>query len=81
MRKEKSDHLLHLQVHSVGQSSELRITNRKRVKHKKLNSLAVNNARGLIGFHAGILEFIHPATGKCMHFETSVPAVLKKLFE
>ena len=33
-----------------------------------------------LGLHAGILEFFHPATGKRIHFETPVPAVLKKLF-
>jgi 23S rRNA pseudouridine1911/1915/1917 synthase len=34
-----------------------------------------------LGLHAGILEFFHPATGKIMHFETPVPAVMEKLFE
>jgi 23S rRNA pseudouridine1911/1915/1917 synthase len=36
---------------------------------------------GRLGLHAGILEFFHPATGKCMHFETPVPAIMVKLFE
>jgi len=34
-----------------------------------------------LGLHAGILEFFHPATGKRMHYETPVPAVMDKLFE
>jgi 23S rRNA pseudouridine1911/1915/1917 synthase len=34
-----------------------------------------------LALHAGILEFFHPATGKTMHFETPVPAVMEKLFE
>jgi 23S rRNA pseudouridine1911/1915/1917 synthase len=34
-----------------------------------------------LGLHAGIMEFFHPATGKRMHFETPIPAVLEKLFE
>jgi len=36
---------------------------------------------GRLGLHAGILEFFHPATGKSMHFETPVPAIMVKLFE
>jgi 23S rRNA pseudouridine1911/1915/1917 synthase len=42
---------------------------------------ATTNPLGRLGLHAGILEFFHPATGKRMHFETPVPAVLEKLFE
>jgi 23S rRNA pseudouridine1911/1915/1917 synthase len=42
---------------------------------------AATNPLGRLGLHAGILEFFHPATGKSMHFETPVPAVLEKLFE
>jgi 23S rRNA pseudouridine1911/1915/1917 synthase len=42
---------------------------------------AATDPLGRLGLHAGILEFFHPATGKCMHFETPVPAVLEKLFE
>jgi 23S rRNA pseudouridine1911/1915/1917 synthase len=42
---------------------------------------AATNPLGRLGLHAGILEFFHPATGKRMHFETPVPAVLEKLFE
>lgn len=33
-----------------------------------------------LALHAGILEFTHPTTGECMHFETPVPAILDKLF-
>ena len=33
-----------------------------------------------LALHAGILEFTHPVTGECMHFETPVPAFLDKLF-
>ena len=42
---------------------------------------AATDPLGRLGLHAGILEFFHPATGKCLHFETPVPAVFKKLFE
>ena len=42
---------------------------------------AATNPLGRLGLHAGILEFFHPATGKRMHFETPVPAVLEKMFE
>jgi 23S rRNA pseudouridine1911/1915/1917 synthase len=42
---------------------------------------ATTNPLGRLGLHAGILEFFHPATGKHMHFETPVPAVMEKLFE
>lgn len=42
---------------------------------------AATNPLGRLALHAGILEFFHPATGKRMHFETPVPAVLEKLFE
>jgi 23S rRNA pseudouridine1911/1915/1917 synthase len=41
---------------------------------------AVTNPLGRLGLHAGILEFFHPTTGKRMHFETPVPAVMEKLF-
>jgi 23S rRNA pseudouridine1911/1915/1917 synthase len=41
---------------------------------------ATTNPLGRLGLHAGILEFFHPATGKRMHFETPVPAVLEKIF-
>jgi len=34
-----------------------------------------------LALHAGILEFYHPVTGECMHFETPVPAILDKLFQ
>ena len=42
---------------------------------------AATNPLGRLGLHAGILEFFHPATGKRIHFETPVPAVLEKLVE
>ena len=42
---------------------------------------AATNPLGRLGLHAAILEFFHPATGKRMHFETLVPAVMEKLFE
>src|SRR5450759_2144031 len=42
---------------------------------------AVTDPLRRLGLHAGILEFFHPATGKCMHFETTVPVVLERLFE
>jgi 23S rRNA pseudouridine1911/1915/1917 synthase len=42
---------------------------------------AATDPLGRLGLHAGILEFFHPATGKCMHFETPIPAVMEKLFE
>jgi len=42
---------------------------------------AATDPLGRLGLHAGILEFLHPATGKCMHFETPVPAVMERLFE
>jgi len=32
-----------------------------------------------LALHAGILEFTHPAKGRCMHFETPVPAIFEKL--
>jgi 23S rRNA pseudouridine1911/1915/1917 synthase len=41
---------------------------------------AATDPLGRLGLHAGILEFFHPATGKCMHFETPVPVALNKLF-
>ena len=41
---------------------------------------AATDPIGRLGLHAGILEFFHPATGKCLHFETPVPGVLEKLF-
>ena len=42
---------------------------------------AVTDPLRRLALHAGILEFFHPATGKSMHFETPVPAVMEKLFE
>lgn len=42
---------------------------------------AATDPLGRLGLHAGILEFFHPATGKSMHFETPVPAIMEKLFE
>jgi 23S rRNA pseudouridine1911/1915/1917 synthase len=33
-----------------------------------------------LALHAGILEFVHPITGECMHFETPVPAMFDQLF-
>ena len=33
-----------------------------------------------LALHAGILEFSHPITGECMHFETPVPAIFETLF-
>ena len=41
---------------------------------------AATDPLGRLGLHAGILEFFHPATGKCLHFESSVPRVMEKLF-
>ena len=34
-----------------------------------------------LALHAGILEFIHPATGKSMHFETPVPGVMENIIK
>jgi 23S rRNA pseudouridine1911/1915/1917 synthase len=34
-----------------------------------------------LALHAAILEFIHPVTGACMHFETPVPAMFDRLFQ
>ena len=42
---------------------------------------AATDPLGRLGLHAGILEFFHPVTGKCMHFETPVPAIILTLFE
>jgi 23S rRNA pseudouridine1911/1915/1917 synthase len=42
---------------------------------------AATDPLGRLGLHAGILEFFHPATGKCMYFETPIPDVLEKIFE
>lgn len=33
-----------------------------------------------LALHAGILEFIHPVTGKCVRFETEIPAVFSRVF-
>lgn len=33
-----------------------------------------------LALHAGILEFSHPITAECMHFETPVPAIFETLF-
>ncbi|TRZ78321.1 MAG: RluA family pseudouridine synthase [Deltaproteobacteria bacterium] len=41
---------------------------------------AVTDPLRRLALHAGILEFSHPITGECMHFETPVPAILDKLF-
>jgi 23S rRNA pseudouridine1911/1915/1917 synthase len=41
---------------------------------------AATDPLGRLGLHAGILEFFHPVTGKCMHFETPVPVALNKPF-
>jgi 23S rRNA pseudouridine1911/1915/1917 synthase len=41
---------------------------------------AVTDPLRRLALHAGILEFFHPITGECMHFETPVPAILDKLF-
>jgi 23S rRNA pseudouridine1911/1915/1917 synthase len=41
---------------------------------------ATTDPLGRLGLHAGILEFFHPATGKCMHFETPIPVALNKPF-
>ncbi|MFA5323380.1 MAG: RluA family pseudouridine synthase [Smithella sp.] len=41
---------------------------------------ATTNPLRRLGLHAGILEFFHPATGKCMLFETPVPVVIDRLF-
>ncbi len=42
---------------------------------------AVTDPIRRLALHAGILEFSHPITGKRMHFETPVPAILDKLLE
>jgi 23S rRNA pseudouridine1911/1915/1917 synthase len=41
---------------------------------------AVTNQLRRLALHAGILEFSHPITGKCLYFATPVPAILNKLF-
>jgi len=41
---------------------------------------AVTDPIRRMGLHAGVLEFIHPVTGECMHFETPVPALFTRLF-
>ena len=41
---------------------------------------AVSNPLRRLALHAGILEFTHPATGKRMHFETPIPAILETVF-
>ena len=33
-----------------------------------------------LALHAGVLEFIHPAAGNIMHFETEIPAAFEKIF-
>ena len=42
---------------------------------------AVTDPLRRLALHAGILEFSHPITGKCLHFATPVPAILDKLFK
>jgi 23S rRNA pseudouridine1911/1915/1917 synthase len=34
-----------------------------------------------LALHAGILEFSHPVTGECMHFETPIPETFARLFK
>jgi len=34
-----------------------------------------------LALHAGILEFLHPVTGECMHFETPIPETFLSLFK
>jgi 23S rRNA pseudouridine1911/1915/1917 synthase len=41
---------------------------------------AVTDPLRRLTLHAGVLEFSHPITGECMHFETPVPAIFNKLF-
>ncbi|KAF0156227.1 MAG: 23S rRNA pseudouridine synthase [Syntrophaceae bacterium] len=41
---------------------------------------ATTNPLRRLALHAGTLEFTHPATGKCMHFETPIPAILETVF-
>ena len=41
---------------------------------------AVTDPLRRLALHAGILEFFHPITGKCLHFATPIPAILDKLF-
>ena len=41
---------------------------------------AATNPLRRLALHAGILEFYHPATGKRMHFETPIPAILETVF-
>ncbi len=40
---------------------------------------AVTDPIRRLALHAGVLEFYHPVTGKCMHFETPVPPILDRL--
>jgi 23S rRNA pseudouridine1911/1915/1917 synthase len=40
---------------------------------------AVTDPLRRLALHAGILEFTHPATGECMHFETPVPKTFNNL--
>jgi 23S rRNA pseudouridine1911/1915/1917 synthase len=42
---------------------------------------AVTDPLRRLALHAGILEFSHPITGKCLRFATLVPAILDKLFK
>jgi 23S rRNA pseudouridine1911/1915/1917 synthase len=41
---------------------------------------AVTDPLRRLALHAGILEFFHPISGKCLHFATPLPAILDKLF-
>ncbi|MDB5054309.1 MAG: pseudouridine synthase, RluA family [Bacilli bacterium] len=42
---------------------------------------AVRNTLGRLGLHASILAFIHPVTGKQMHFESKTPEKFTRLFQ
>jgi 23S rRNA pseudouridine1911/1915/1917 synthase len=41
---------------------------------------ATTNPLHRLALHAGILAFTHPTTGKRMHFETPIPAILETVF-
>ena len=40
---------------------------------------ATGNPIGRLGLHAGVLEFIHPVSGKVMRFESKIPAKFRRL--
>jgi 23S rRNA pseudouridine1911/1915/1917 synthase len=42
---------------------------------------AVTDPLRRLALHAGILEFSHPITGKCLRFATPVPSILDKMFK